>query len=170
MNLVYQTWVSAQTGSAATAAGAASDTTVATGQTVKIDLPVHQSLHIVEYGLRLIGADPSGAVLSLQYVDGAGNTVVVDTLTVPVAATTGQLCSKRIDAQFDKDLNTFTVSTRSVAVPPVSSPGVQTSEPDGFVTVQLFLTTGVAATTGTFYVCGCYEGSQAPAATGQVLV
>lgn len=168
MNMVYQTWVSAQTGTTTTGA---SDTTVATGQTVKILLPVHQNLHIVEFGFLLIGADPTNAVVTLQSVSGAAApvTTALTTLTAAAAATQGQLQSKRIDLQVDKAAGSFFISTRTVADPPVTTVGTTTAVASGIAAIQLSLTTGVAATTGNFYIVGCYEGTGLVATTGQLI-
>lgn len=162
MSLVYQTIVSP----------ANVDTTVATGQGIKIVLPLHQNLKVVEYGCCLLGADPTGAVVALQYVDGAAspNTVTVDSFTVPAAAADGDLNSHRVDAFFDKLLNLYRVSTRTVADPPVTTPGSDVSDTDGIVKVQLNLTTGVAATTGTFYIVCAFGGTNYPGSTSQNLV
>lgn len=162
MSLIYQTFVGPANG----------DTTVATGQGVKLVLPVHQSFKVVEYGLVLVGADPTGAVLALQYVDGAlsPNTTTVDSFTVPTGALQGEIVSHRVDAHFDKEFNKYRVSTRTFADPPVATPGTDVEDTDGIVVVQLNLTTGVAATTGTVYLVGAYVGTQYTEATGQTIV
>jgi hypothetical protein len=133
---------------------------------VKLVLPVCESIKVAEYGLLSTALDPSGAVLKLQYVDGAANTVDLDSFTVPAGAAAGDLITQRLDVLVDKLLDKYLVSVSG-------TPGTLTAEADGFVAVQLNLTTVAtvgAGATGTVYVKWAMAGTQKGPATSQTLI
>jgi hypothetical protein len=135
---------------------------------IKLVLPVCESLQIVEYGLYASALDPSGAVVKLQYVDGATspNTVDLDTLTVPAAPLAGDLVSRRVDVLLDRLLDKFLVSIEG-------TPGTITSEPDGIIACQLNLTTVAtvgAGAQGTLYIKYALAGTMKTAGTSQTIV
>jgi len=133
---------------------------------VKLQIPVCESLKIVEYGFQSIVTDPGAVgVLKLQYNPGDGSAAVdINTFTVPAAATVGQIVSQRIDALVDKLLNLLTVSISG-------TPGSPVSVPLGFAGVQLNVTTAFgAAITATPYIKFALAGTQKGPATGQTLI
>lgn len=135
---------------------------------IKLVIPVCESLKIVEYGVYASALDPTGAVIKLQYVDGATspNTVDLDTLTVPAAPLAGDLVSRRVDVLIDRCLNKFLASVEG-------TPGTLTEEADGFIAVQLNLTTVAtvgAGALGTLYVKFALAGTMKTAGTSQTIV
>ncbi|MGH8897522.1 MAG: hypothetical protein ACRDZ4_10960 [Egibacteraceae bacterium] len=134
---------------------------------VKLIVPMCESLKIVEYGFISTATDPGATgVLKLQYVDGAAspNTVDLDSFTVPTAAAVGDIVSQRVDILVDKLLDKYLASVSG-------TPGTLTSEADGFVAVQLNVTTAFGAgVTGTVYMKAAMAGTQKGPATSQTLV
>jgi hypothetical protein len=121
---------------------------------VKIRIPCCESIKVVEYGFLSVATDPgSTGVVKLQYIDCAGNTVDLDSFTVPAAATVNDLVSQRVDVLVDKSLNEYTASVSG-------TPGTKTAEADGFGCVQLNVTTALGASvTGTPYIKYALAGS-----------
>lgn len=135
---------------------------------IKLVIPVVESMKIVEYGLYSSALDPTGAVLKLQYVDGASspNTVDLDSFTVPTASAAGDVIQQRIDCLIDILNDKYVVSVSG-------TPGTITSETDGFCAVQVNLTTAAtvgAGAQGTVYVKWALAGTPKGPATSHTLV
>lgn len=132
---------------------------------VKLSIPACESLKIVEYGFLSVVTDPgTTGVLKLQYVDGTGTVVDLDSFTPVAAVAVSNIVSQRLDVLIDKLLDKYLVSVSG-------TPGTITSEADGFGGVQLNVTTAFgAAVTATPYVKFALAGTPKGPATGQKLV
>jgi hypothetical protein len=135
---------------------------------IKLVLPVIESIKIVEYGLYSSALDPSGAVLALQYVDGAAspNTTTLDSFTVAASPAVGDIISQRLDVHIDRLNNKYRVSLSG-------TPGTDVEDTDGICAVQLNLTTVAtvgAGAQGTVYIKWALAGTQKAAATSQTLI
>jgi hypothetical protein len=155
MGLIYQLTV-----------GAVAADLNATG--IKLVIPVVENMKVVEYGLYSSALDPSGAVLALQYVDGAAspNTVTVDSFTVAASPAVGDVIQQRLDAQFNCSDDTYVVSVSG-------TPGVITSDTDGICAVQLNLTTVAtvgAGAQGTVYIKWALAGTKKGPCTSHTLI
>ncbi len=106
---------------------------------VVLRVPCAESVKIVEYGFTSIATDPgSTGVLALQFIDCAGNTVTLDSLTAPAAATVNDMVIKRLDVLLDTSGDKYVVSVSG-------TPGTITAEADGFGCFQLNVTTQFGA-------------------------
>jgi len=133
---------------------------------IKLVIPVIENVKIVEYGLYSSALDPSGAVLALQYVDGAANTTTLDSFTVAAGPAAGDVISQRIDCQLNISDDTTLISLSG-------TPGTITAEADGVCAFQLNLTTIAtvgAGAQGTVYVKWALAGVKKAAATSHTLI